>query len=96
MSDVIEGIIQYTTADLKLNKGFKEAILVVFHPEHLVQLCHDVVERRLQKDFLDVFRGFCFIEDDIRKYYKVPKYFMKTELFNNTKLTSIFFLDVID
>ena len=73
MSDVIEGIIQYTTADLKSNKVFKEAILVVFHPEHIVQLLHDVVQRRLQSDFLQVFRGFCLIEDEIRTLYKIEK-----------------------
>jgi hypothetical protein len=51
----------------------REATLVSFHAEHIVQLLHSVLLEKMKRPFLENFRGYAILEEEVRKNTGVTK-----------------------
>ena len=54
-------------------RGYREATLVSFHAEHIVQLLHSVLLEKMKRPFLENFRGYAILEEEVRKNTGVTK-----------------------
>ena len=52
---------------------YREATLVSFHAEHIVQLLHSVLLEKMKRSFLENFRGYAILEEEVRKNTGVTK-----------------------
>ncbi len=57
--------LKYSKTELR-RRGSKEACLVVFHAEELVQLLHEIILKQMDRDFLDIFGSYIILEDEVR------------------------------
>ena len=68
--DAIDDFIEYVKGHLEKYK-YREATLVTFHAEHMFQLLHEILIEKKKKEFLEVFRGYTILEEEVRKKHGI-------------------------
>ena len=70
----LEDFLYYVQKQMQKQKHrYREATLVSFHAEHIVQLLHSVLLEKMKRPFLENFRGYAILEEEVRKNTGVTK-----------------------
>ena len=71
MRKALERLLDYTKEEMKKERK-REAILVAFHSDHVLALVNQILIAKMSTEFLGVFRGYTILEEDVRRFKRIP------------------------
>ena len=72
IKEALDDFLHYVQKQMHKHR-YREATLVSFHAEHIVQLLHSVLLEKMKRPFLENFRGYAILEEEVRKNTGVTK-----------------------
>ena len=72
IKEALDDFLHYVQTQMQKHR-YREATLVSFHAEHIVQLLHSVLLEKMKRPFLENFRGYAILEEEVRKNTGVTK-----------------------
>ena len=72
IKEALDDFLHYVQKQMHKHR-YREATFVTFHAEHIVQLLHSVLLEKMKRPFLENFRGYAILEEEVRKNTGVTK-----------------------
>ena len=72
IKEALEDFLYYVEKQMQKHQ-YREATLVSFHAENIVQLLQSVLLEKMKRPFLENFRGYAILEEEVRKNTGVTK-----------------------